>query len=402
VDRLAGAQSSARRLLEAISAGQIAKEEIDEYTLEKLAAVLLDEPALAEIRRAARSHPVLRLEGRNDDFVDTPVDLTGAFTVETWIKLDPGINNNDGILAAPGQADFNFHDARFRVWDAEHQDVIIAKQPVLPDVWTHFAVTRGSKGEFKIYQNGELDNDQSKPSQRPYRNLAIGRTLPNGGTAGMLTEFRIWNVERSAGQIRENYKTSLTGEPRPEGLTHYQSGSDWGKLHGAARVLRMTDFPPLLTAAEARELNAKVATYRQMAERPGDPAPGQSVFKAACLVCHNVQGEGGTIAPSLNGAGLRGTEELLRALLTPNAAVESGYYRYRVELTDGEVVDGFLAAQDETTLVLRQPNSSDLRIPRSKVKRAAFTRTSMMPEGLLEALQPQEIANLFAYLRTVK
>jgi hypothetical protein len=52
--------------------------------------------------------------------------------------------------------------------------------------------------------------------------------------------------------------------------------------------------------------------------------------------------------------------------------------------------------------VLRRQNSEDVRIPRNTVKRANFTRASMMPEGLLEGLRPEEVSNLFAYLKTLK
>ena len=44
----------------------------------------------------------------------------------------------------------------------------------------------------------------------------------------------------------------------------------------------------------------------------------------------------------------------------------------------------------------------DTRIPQSNVRRAAFTKTSMMPEGLLDALPPGDVADLFAYLKTLK
>jgi len=66
------------------------------------------------------------------------------------------------------------------------------------------------------------------------------------------------------------------------------------------------------------------------------------------------------------------------------------------------VFDGFLVRQDEKEIVLRQPNSEDKRIQRPKVKRAAFSRTSMMPEGLLEGIPAQDVKHLFAYLKTLK
>ena len=405
VDRLVSSPASARALLQGVKSGQIAKEDLDDYTLEKLTVVVGRDPILTELRKALAKHvrPVLRLNGRNDDYVDAKLDLEGPFTVETWIKLDPGIDNNDGILAAPGQADFNFHDARFRVWDRDHHDVIIAQQKILPDTWTHVGVTRNARGEFKVYLNGELDNDRGKPSTNSYRGLAIGRTLPGGGTAGALAEYRVWHAERSAEEIRAAYKTSFHGEPHPAGLARSFSGDDFGSaLHGQAQGLRTSDFPPLLTAADARALNAKFDEFRKLAERAGDLAHGREVFKTTCLVCHNVQGEGGSIGPTLNGAFANGLEALLRNVLTPNAAVESGYYRYRVETTDGELVEGFLASQSDDAVLLRQQSVEDQRIPRSKIKQAGFTKLSMMPEGLLEAMKAEDVTDLFAYLKTLK
>jgi hypothetical protein len=37
-----------------------------------------------------------------------------------------------------------------------------------------------------------------------------------------------------------------------------------------------------------------------------------------------------------------GTESLLRNIITPHVQLESGYYRYDVELTNGDVLSGFL------------------------------------------------------------
>ena len=113
-------------------------------------------------------------------------------------------------------------------------------------------------------------------------------------------------------------------------------------------------------------------------------------------------GQGGQIGPVLNGAGAMGVEGLLRAVLTPNAAMEAGYRNYRVELKDGDVLDGLLVSQDAEAIVLRQPNTQDRRIPQDEVRRAAHTKTSLMPEGLLEALPEQDAIDLFAYLQTLK
>ena len=129
---------------------------------------------------------------------------------------------------------------------------------------------------------------------------------------------------------------------------------------------------------------------------------GRALFTTVCQQCHTVGGQGGQVGPVLNGAGALGVEALLRNILTPNAAMEPGYRLFRVELKDGDVLDGIRVSEDKEAIVLRRPNVADARIAQRDVRKAAFTKSSMMPEGLLDALQPQDVSDLFAYLKTLK
>ncbi len=212
VDRLTSSEPNSRALLRAIKNGDIAKQELDEYSLDKLKTLLGDDPELAALRRELTGNlrPVLRLNGHNEDYVDSKIQLNGPFTVETWIKLDPGIDNADGILGVPGGADFNFAGRWFRVFAGQpHGDVIIANKKIEPDVWTHIAVTRDDTGQFRIFFNGEPDTAKGRPLNIAFTNLDIGRTTPAKGTAGNLAEYRIWNVARSADEIRDAWQISF-------------------------------------------------------------------------------------------------------------------------------------------------------------------------------------------------
>ena len=95
-------------------------------------------------------------------------------------------------------------------------------------------------------------------------------------------------------------------------------------------------------------------------------------------------------------------EELMRAILTPNAAMEAGYRAFRVELKGGDVLDGLLVSQDKEAIILRQPNREDQRILQEKIVRAGYTKTSIMPEGLLDAMPTPDVTDLFTYLKTLK
>jgi putative heme-binding domain-containing protein len=420
MDRLASSAASANQLVAAVQSAAISRDELDGYTLEKLSLVLPDEPAVKQLVAdlGGSLKPVLHLNGGDGDYVETDLALRGPFTVECWAKLDPGVGNQDSILAGPGALDANFHDNRFRVWVAGGaNDILIASKPIAPEAWTHVAFTRDEQGRFRMYLNGELDVTSRDVEKRDFEHLKVGYSIGAGGTAGELAEFRVWNVCRSDNEIRGaanvalesalaiphgsvSFSTDRTGGT--PALLYHGAGESWGKLHGNARIERTADLPPVETEAAAKALEAKFAQFRALANHAGDRARGQQLFAISCGVCHAVKGQGGKIGPVLDGAGSNGVEALLRNILTPNAAMEAGYRRFRVETRDGEVVDGLFISQDANAIVLRQPNAEDLRIPRGNVKRAAFTRLSVMPDGLLEGLRAEDVSDLFAYLKTLR
>ncbi len=403
---LTGTKLGASSLVKSVRNGRIPKDELDGATLDKLQAALGNDADLAALMQDMASffRPALRLNGEDNAVVETDIKLEGAFTVETWVKLDPGIDNNDGILGAAGVLDMNFFGSQFRVWvGGGVHDAVIAKKKITPDVWMHVAVTRDAEGNFRIYQNGELDNAEGKAFKGTLDHLNIGWTAPAKGTAGWLSEYRVWNRTRTAEEIRADFDRSFEGETKPAGLMHYFPGAgSWGKLRGGAKVVKTSDFPPLLTPAESKALAEKFGKFHVLADKAGDTTKGKTIFTTVCMSCHSVGGAGGQIGPVLNGAGALGVEALLRNLLTPNAAMEPGYRVFRVEMKDGEVLDGIRVSEDKDAIVLRRQSMEDTRIPQSDVRKAAFTRVSMMPEGLLDALPPEEVSNLFAYLKTLK
>lgn len=406
VDRLASTKPGASALLASIRSGKVSQEDIGLLSLEKMHTLLKGDSQMEALWSdfAARLQRVLRLKGGNNDFVSGPVNLSGPFTVEAWVKLAEGISNLDGILGAPNQLDMNFHAGQFRVWvNGPQHDLAVAKRKTTPDTWTHCAVTRDAAGVIRIYLNGELEATGKSPNQAEFRDLRVGRTNPaNGGTDGWIAEHRIWNVARTEQEIRDNFDRSFAGEPKPKGLVQLLAGNDWGKLSGQASVEPTLEAPTLLTAAQAKEQAEKFHKFRQLAELKGDATNGRELFTALCLSCHQQGGKGGQIAPALDGLANTGVDAILRNVLTPNAAMEGGYRKYRVETRDGELLEGLLVSEDKDAIVLRQPNVPDQRIPRSNVGKAAFTTTSLMPEGLLEGMTPAQVGDLFAFLKTLK
>ncbi|MCE9609196.1 MAG: HEAT repeat domain-containing protein [Chthoniobacter sp.] len=407
LDRLSTQKPGAQAVVAAVRAGTIAKTEIDGPTLDKLQTILgANDPDLGALMNelSALFRPVLALDGSDAAASETGVTLDGPFTVETWVLLNPKgrpIGPSDAILGTPGQFDMNFFGGNLRVF-AANADAIVAKKLTVPGVWIHVAITRDEKGALKIYQDGLLDQDQGKPVTQKLENVQIGWSYAKGGTAGALSEFRIWNRARSADEIRDSFDRSFEGGAKPAGLVFYAPGAGpWGKLGSAAKITKTSDFPPILTPAEATALDAKFAKYRALADQPGDAARGKTVT-LVCQACHTIQGQGGNLAPNLSGAGAMGVEALLRNIITPNAAMENGYRLYRVELNSGDLAEGFLASEEKDAIVLRAPGAQDRRIARADIRAGQYLRRSIMPEGLLDTMTAGQVSDMFTYLKTLK
>lgn len=372
--------------------------ELDGPTVERLATVLGDDPALEKLQQQLGGifREVLLLDGKETAWTDAKITLDGSFTVETWVRLAPGITNQDDILGVPGGPEMNFHQSKFRVFAGpELRDVAVATKPMTPDLWTHIAITRDAKGIIRIYQNGELDATASKSAPAKWENCRIGWSGPNGGTEGAMTEFRVWNRARTPQEIRANFDRILASA---EGMTRYDS--KWGKPGKGARIAKTIDTPPLLTEEQAKALDTKFAKYSALA--PKGNAQNGKVLSALCMACHQIGNAGGQIGPNLSGAGAMGLEGVLRNILTPNAAMEAGYRIFRVEMKNGDLIDAFYVSEDKQATIIRQPGLPDRRIDKKDIRSTKFIRRSLMPEGLLDTLQDQQVADLLAYLMTLK
>jgi putative membrane-bound dehydrogenase-like protein len=408
LDQLSQSKRGAAAIVAAANAGTITASELESSTLDRLLAVLdPNDPALARLaeRLGALFRPVLLLDGSEEAWAQTHLSFDGPLTVESWIRLAPHgrqIGNADGFLGAPGQLDINFFGGKFRVYAYPPLgDVVVAKKPITPGVWTHVAAVRDAQGRWSLYIDGEQDNVATKLAPAPLKDLRIAWSGAKGGTQGSLAEYRLWNRARTPDEIRHDYDRGV-GNPKPDDLVFSNAGGgDWGTLQKGAQVAKTSDLPPMLSADEAAALDAKFAKYRALANQPGDAARGQRVA-ALCMACHLINGQGGNIGPNISGAGAMGQEALLRRLITPNASMESAYHVYRVNLRDGGIREGFFVREDKDAVVLRLPGVEDQRIPRGDILETKFLRRGMMPEGLLETMTSRQVSDLFAYLMTLK
>jgi len=405
VDGMTSSTGKAKVFAEGLSQGKFAG--FDPSAVEKLIAILgANDPAVVSVMKSGSVplKPVIVQDGSPKARVVTEVNLDGAFTLEGWINLDPKIDGNDNLFGRPGGPDINFFDGRLRVYGGPGiGDLITAQRVMRAGEWTHCAITRSTSGKFKIYLDGELDQENSREFSEPLTGLNLGDSTPQGGSSAKYDEFRIWNIERSGEEIRRDYRTSYAGGPVPTGLVKRIAGdlSDL-KLEGGAKISVTRDFPEMITVEQSKDLASKFDRFRKMTEKPGDPAKGKALMTATCLICHRVGDEGLAIGPNLSGAGAMGIEALLRNILTPNAQLESGYYRHDIKLRDGSFLSGFLVSESTDSLTLRQIGTDERVISRTEIETHDISKRSLMPEGLIDGYSEQQVADLFSYLSGLK
>lgn len=394
------AESFARALLSGGFSGY------DETAVEKLISVLgAENPSVQELLKSTEGllHPVLRLTEQDAGRIVTELAFKGPFTLEAWIKLDPGIDQRDSILGKKNGTDFNFAGGRLRVWGVDAGDIIIASRPMEPGIWTHCAIVRGADNRFTIYLDGEKDPANSLEFAADYSGMNIGENYTGGTSSASYDEIRLWNKERTEDEIRRDFNTSFSSTELPEGLVFLSSGKKvTGRLEGGARIALTRDAPELVTPEDARQQEEKFSRFRKMAVASGNAARGKELFQASCMICHQVNGEGVFIGPDLSGAGAMGVESLLRNILTPNAQLEHAYYRHDLKLTDQSVVSGFLAHNSETSITIRQVGSDDRIISKSDIQSHEISRRSLMPEGLMDGFSEQQVSDLFTYLNSLR
>ena len=128
-----------------------------------------------------------------------------------------------------------------------------------------------------------------------------------------------------------------------------------------------------------------------------DPGRGRVVFNKLCASCHALYGHGGAIGPDLTGSGRDNLDYLLENILDPSAVVNADFKMAVVAMADGRVLNGLLRAPTERTITLQSQNEAVV-LSRQEIEEIKPSPLSLMPEGQLDPLAPEEVRDLFAYL----
>lgn len=166
--------------------------------------------------------------------------------------------------------------------------------------------------------------------------------------------------------------------------------------HVKARALKIFAGSGLARRADV------VAAYAKALQLKGDAAKGRAVFKMHCATCHQLEGVGANVGADLKAIRDRGLEAVMLNILDPNREVKPQFLAYVAELKNGRALTGMITAETANNITIRRPDGVEEAVLRLQIEELRSTGLSYMPEGLEKQIDVPAMADLLAYLNSVK
>lgn len=141
-----------------------------------------------------------------------------------------------------------------------------------------------------------------------------------------------------------------------------------------------------------------------LANAPGTAEKGKALFQTqACVACHTFADGQPPKGPHLVDIGKRYSRaELLESILKPSAKLAQGFDSWQFLTADGAVITGFVVTESADKVVIRDGQGIMHELVQADIEERKKQEKSMMPEGLVGNLKPEQLADLLAYLESLR
>ncbi len=139
----------------------------------------------------------------------------------------------------------------------------------------------------------------------------------------------------------------------------------------------------------------------------GDSESGKNLFftgqSISCRNCHQVSGKGESLGPELTHVAKKLTKaQILENILQPSKTIDPKFRTWIIETTAGKVYSGLMVKQTKEEIIIRDAKRKEHRFKTSEVENAVPQQKSLMPELLLSEMSAKDVADLLAWLSTLK
>ena len=135
-----------------------------------------------------------------------------------------------------------------------------------------------------------------------------------------------------------------------------------------------------------------------------DHARGEELFtQQGCVACHALKTGGPALGPYMGQIGaIMNPAQIATAILRPSDTISQGFQTVLITLKDGSVRTGFATETTSDKIVLRDMTGTVSTVLTTAIKEEKHLPTSMMPEGLANALSLDDFAALVHFLAAKK
>jgi putative heme-binding domain-containing protein len=221
-------------------------------------------------------------------------------------------------------------------------------------------------------------------TSEPYRSaILLGLRMQNNGGEAAVGVLTHWTGQQLA----------PTNAPLANQLTA------WQKWYA-------NTFPQELPAELPKESQPNKWSYEELLsflESPegkgGNAARGATVFRdGLCMNCHRFGGRGESLGPDLTTVASRfQPKEILESIVYPSQVV-SDQYASQIIVANGRTYTGVAARNPDGSMTVLQSDGQKAQLPADDIEDVRASKLSSMPEGLLNPLSLEQVADLFAYL----
>ena len=230
------------------------------------------------------------------------------------------------------------------------------------------------------------------------------RHLKNGWTLDLRREFFEWFTRASAYKggasfslfIENMKKTALVNTPEAEKVALKET------IEAAPPKTQSFSYEvrPFVKAWTVEDFDDVINVGL---EGNRDFANGRKMFGGAtCFACHRFSQEGGAIGPDLTSvAGKFSPRDLLDSIVNPSKEISDQYGQMIFEMNDGNTIIGRIMNLNgdsvQVNVNMMDPNDT-VPVDRKKLKEMKESPVSMMPPGLINTLEKDDVLDLLAYL----
>lgn len=151
------------------------------------------------------------------------------------------------------------------------------------------------------------------------------------------------------------------------------------------------------------ETGPRLEPMETLVKLTGNPANGKGLFTGVCATCHQVNGSGANFGPDLSEIGAKYSKEgLYNAVLHPDAGISFGYEGYLFKTKDSNQILGYVSSETKEEISVATAGGSVTKIKKVDLVSKKPYGHSLMPPGLLNGMQQQQVVDLIEYLAELK